>query len=345
MASARTNGESAMKAAVYHGPRDVRVEEVATPILKNGDILLRIRACGICGSDLHTYGHGLFEDLGIPVESGRVMGHEFSGEVVEINGQVERITVGDRVCGAGAGGNAEYSRVGASRVRGLLPIPEKISFEEAATVEPLATSLHAVNLAQPKDGETHVIVGAGIIGLGVLQVLRAKAEVKTIVADLSNRRLDMAKKLGADIVINAGQEDTAQKVMEITGAEQAPFMPEPTAKADVVFDCAGLPKGFSGIPVLQQAISMGKREGKVVVVSVFEKPVTIEATHIVLKGITLIGSWGWSLDELRESLELVTSGKVDRKPLITHEFSLDKASEAYETQLRAEEAVKVLIIP
>ena len=334
-----------MKAAVYYGPRDVRVEDVPTPELKNGDILLRIRACGICGSDLHTYGHGMFEDLGIPVGSGRVLGHEFSGEVVEINGHVEKIKVGDRVCGAGAGGNAEYSRVRASRVPALLPIPEKISFEEAATVEPLATSLHAVNLAGPKNGETHVIVGAGIIGLGILQVLRARAAVKTIVADLSDRRLDMAQQLGADIVINASREDAFQKVMEITGAEQLPFMPGPTAKADTVFDCAGLPKSFTGIPVLQQAISMVKHEGKVVVVSVFEKSVVIESTHVVLKGIKIIGSWGWSLDEFQESLELITSGKVDRKPLITHQFPLDKASEAYETQLRAEEAVKVLIIP
>ena len=80
-------------------------------------------------------------------------------------------------------------------------------------------------------------------------------------------------------------------------------------------------------------------------VSVFEKPVEIEATHIVLKGITLVGSWGWSLNELRESLDLMATAKVDRKPLITHRFPLEKASEAYETQLRAEEAVKVLIKP
>jgi 2-desacetyl-2-hydroxyethyl bacteriochlorophyllide A dehydrogenase len=334
-----------MKAAIYYGPRDVRVEDVPTPELKNGDILLKIRACGICGSDLHTYGHGLFEDLGIPVGSGRVLGHEFSGEIAEINGQVEKIKVGDRICGAGAGGNAEYSRVQASRMRGLLPIPENIGFEEAATVEPLATSLHAVNLAGPKDGETCVIMGAGIIGLGILQVLKARAAVKTIVADLSTKRLDMAKQLGADVIINASHEDAFQKVMEITGAEQLPFMPGPTAKADTVFDCAGLPKGFTGIPVLQQAISMAKREGKVVVVSVFEKPIAIETNYIVLKGITLIGSWAWSPDELRESLELMTTEKVDRKPLITHQFPLDKASEAYETQLRAAEAVKVLLKP
>ena len=335
-----------MKAAVYYGPRDVRVEEVADPTLEKGDVLLRVRACGICGSDLHTYRHGLFEDLGMPVDTGgRVMGHEFSGEVVEINGEAAAIKVGDRVCAVGMGGNAEYYRVPAMMSVALLPIPEGISFEEAATTEPLATSLHAVNLAAPADGETHVIIGAGIIGLGALQVLKATTSVRTIVVDISDRRLEVARQLGADVTINAGREDPLQKVIDLTGSEQMSFMPEITGRADTVYDCAGLPLDYAGTPVLQQAITMTKEDGKVVVVSVFEKPPEIEVNLLVRKGITLYGSWGWSVDEFRQALELIVSGRVDRKPLITHKFPLDQASEAYETQLRVEEAVKVLILP
>ncbi len=90
-----------MKAAVYYGPRDIRVEEVAIPKLEKGEVLLRIRACGICGSDLHTYRQGMFEDLGTPVENGRVLGHEFSGEVIEMNGDIPHIRIGDRVCAVG----------------------------------------------------------------------------------------------------------------------------------------------------------------------------------------------------------------------------------------------------
>jgi len=335
-----------MKAAVYYGPRDVRFEEVATPTLEKGDVLLRVRACGICGSDLHTYRHGMFETLGAPVESGgRVMGHEFCGEVAEVSGEVSGVKLGDQVCCVGMGGNAEYYRVPGMMIPALLPVPEGVSLEEAATAEPLATSLHAVNLAAPADGETHVIMGAGIIGLGVLQVLKATTSVKTIVMDLSDRRLEMARQLGADLVVNAGRDDPTQKVMELVGSEQVSFMPSPMGTADTVYDCAGLPLNFTGTPVLQHAITMTRQNGKLVVVSIFEKPVELEVNVLVRKGITLFGSWAWSLDEFRQGLELLASGKVDRKPLITHRFPLEQAREAYETQLNAEEAIKVLLVP
>jgi len=334
-----------MKAAVLYGSRDVRVEEVATPVLESGDILIRIKACGICGSDLHTYKHGMFEGLGMPVETGRVLGHEFSGEVVDVSGEVTGIKIGDRVCAVSIGGNAEYLRIPAMMAPIITPIPAGVSFEEAATVEPLATSLHAVNLAKPVDGETHVIMGAGIIGLGVLQVLKATAKVKTIVVDVSDKRLDMARGFGADTLLNAAKEDVFQKVIELTGTEEISHMPMPSGMVDTVFDCAGLPIGFTGTPVLQQAISMAKQNGKVVVVAIFEEPPEIEHNLIVRKGLTLFGSWAWSLEEFRESMELIGSGKVDRKKLISHQFSLDRASEAYETQLMVDEAVKVVITP
>jgi len=334
-----------MKAAVYHGPRDVRVEEVPTPALLSGDVLLRVRASGICGSDLHTYRHGMFEDLGTPAGLGRVLGHEFSGEVAEVSGDEAGIKVGDRFCALGLGGNAEYFRVPGVMKAALFPIPEGVSFEEAATAEPLATSLHAVNLARPADGETHVIMGAGIIGLGVLQVLKATSLVRTIVMDLSDRRLEVARQLGADVTVNAGREDPVEKVMEMVGSEQVSFMPRPMGTADTVYDCAGLPLSFTGMPVLQQAIMMVKQNGKVVVVSIFEKLAELEVNIMVRKGVVLYGSWAWSFDEFRQGLDLLGSGKVDRKPLITHRFPLDRASEAFETQLKAEEAVKVVIMP
>lgn len=334
-----------MKAAVYHGPRDVRVENVVTPKLESGDVLLRIRACGICGSDLHTYRHGMFEDLGTPVETGRIMGHEFSGEIVEINGQISHIKIGDRVCTVGPGGNAEYARIPAMITPIITPIPDNVSFEEAATVEPLATSLHAVNLADPQEGETHVIIGAGIIGLGILQVLKAKAKVKAIVIDLSDKRLATAQELGADTILNATRENTLQKVIELTGEESLSYMPTPTGMADTVYDCAGLTKAYTDTPALQQAITMTKQNGKVVVVAIFEKPPEIDHNLMVRKGITMYGSWAWIPDEFRASLDLISSGKVDRKKVISHQFPLDQAAEAYETQLKADDAVKVMIIP
>jgi len=334
-----------MKAAVYHGPGDVRFEEIDTPRLETGEVLLRVRACGICGSDLHTYRHGLFEDLGVPVGSGRVMGHEFSGEIAEINGDIPGLKVGDRICTVGAGGNAEYYRVPAAMIPALIPMPEGIDFDEAATTEPLATSLHAVNLAKPADGETHVIMGAGIIGLGVLQSLKAISSVRTIVMDISDKRLETASQLGADVTVNASREEPVQKIIELVGSEQMSYMPIETGTADAVYDCVGLPLNYTGVPVLEQAINMTKVNGKVVVVSIFEKKPEVEINMMVRKGITLFGSWAWSFEEFLQALELIGSGKIDRKPLITHRFPLEQASEAYETQLKAEEAVKVVFTP
>jgi 2-desacetyl-2-hydroxyethyl bacteriochlorophyllide A dehydrogenase len=334
-----------MKAAVYHGPNDMSVEDLTIPVLEENNILIRVRACGICGSDLHTYKHGLFEDLGTPMGSGRVMGHEFSGEIVEINGKIEGLEIGDRICTIGTGANAEYIRVPGLMESVIVQIPDNVSFEEAATTEPLATSLHAVNLANPIDGEIHVIIGAGIIGLGILQVLRAKTYVKTVVVDISDRRLKLARELGADITINATRENVLQKIFDFFGVDEISFMPEPAGKVNTVFDCAGLPMGFTGTPVLQQAISMLKENGKAVVVAIFEKPPEIDFTLVVRKGITICGSWAWVPEEFKESMELIGSGKIDRMPLISHRFTIDQAKDAYETQLKAEEAVKVMIIP
>ncbi len=341
-----------MRAAVYHGPRDIRFEEVPMPVLTNGDILLKVKASGICGSDLHLYRHGLFEDLGWPLESGgRILGHEYSGEVVEIKGGVPDfvpdLKVGDRVCAVMGGGNAEYTRV--MRIMGQLifPIPDEISDEEAATAEPLATSFHAIGLAAPTDGETIVVMGAGIIGLGALQLLRATAKVKTIVVDISEKRLALARQLGADTTINAAQEDAVNSILRMdASANDLWLMPGlSSGSVDTVIDCVGVPKTFTGTTVIEQAVSIVKENGKVVVVAVFERPVEFDMNVIMRKGIRLIGSWGWLPDEFRECLELMRTGKIDRKPLISHTFPLEQASEAYETQLKADESVKVLIKP
>ena len=316
-----------------------------TPKLEAGDVLIRIRACGICGSDLHTYKYSLFPDLGRPVNSECILGHEFSGEVADINGEVKRLKVGDRITTAALGANAEYLRIPANRTSTILPIPPEVSYEEAATNEPLATSLHAVNLASPSDDETIVILGAGIIGLGVLQVLKAVCSAKVVVVDLSDKRLAMALQLGADVLINARREAPYEKMLEITGATTIWALPEPLAGVDTVFDCAGISADYAGTPVMWDALRMVKENGKVVLVALFEKPLEIEHNIIVRKGIRLFGSWGWSPEEFVESLELMRAGKVDRKPLITHEFPLDRAKEAYETQLKTEEAIKVLLKP
>ena len=333
-----------MKAAVFHGPRDVRCETIDLPVLEDGQALLRVKACGICGSDLHTYRHGLFPDLGAPTAAGRVLGHEFSGEIVETKGDVA-FREGDRVVTVGLGANAEYITVNASADALTTSFAEDISFEEAATTEPLATSLHAVNLADPQDDETHVIFGAGIIGLGVLQCIKAMSAARTITVDVSSRRLELATELGSDVVVNAREADAVETVLNLTGGKQLDLVEAPSGNVDAVYDCAGMGKDYQGTSVLEQSLALARQGGRVVVVAVFEKPVEVDANTIVRKGIRLLGSWAWTPGEFSQALELISSGRIDRKPLITHRFTLDEARDAYETQLKAEEAVKVMFTP
>lgn len=334
-----------MKAAVFHGPRDVRFEDIDKPELRKGDVLLRVKACGICGSDLHTYRHGMFLQLGDPLESGRVLGHEFSGEIAEINGDLPGLKVGDRVVTVGMGANAEYVRIPRSMTSTLLPFDESISFVEAATTEPLATSLHAANLGDAKDDETHVIMGAGIIGLGILQCIKARSSAKVIMVDLSDRRLEKAAELGADRTINAGEVNIIDALAGSHEMNDDNLLDAVKGSVDTVYDCAGMGKNFKGMSVLEQALSIVRENGKVVVVAVFEQNITLDYNLIVRKGIQVFGSWAWSMDEFIESTDLIRSGKINRKPLVSHTFPLEEASEAYETQLIAEEAIKVVFTP
>ena len=333
-----------MKAAVLHGVRDVRCEEVARPELAQGEALLRVRACGICGSDLHTYREGLFLDLGVPTETGRILGHEFAGEIVEINGHIDGLAVGDRITTAAMGANAEFLKISAATARFLQPVADDVSFVEAATTEPLATSLHAVNLADVQDDETVVVMGAGIIGLGILQCIKARSSAKTIVVDLSDRRLSLAMELGADEIINARGGGVQEVLINDAGGEGG-LLDAQSGVANTVFDCVGATRNFKGTTVLEQALAMVKPEGKVVVVAVFEKPLEIDPNIIVRKGVQMLGSWAWKPHEFVEALDLISSGAIDRKPLISHEFSLEEADVAYATQASTDEAIKVMLVP
>ncbi len=334
-----------MRAAVLHGPRDVRVEEIPQPKLQLGDVLLRIRACGICGSDLHVYKHGILADLGAPVAGGRVLGHEFSGEIADTGGEVEGWSVGDRVIGIGFGANAEYFLVPGALVRTMRRLPPELPFEIAATTEPLATSYHAVNLSPPTEGQTVVVLGVGIIGLGVSQVLKALYSARVIAVDLSEHRLQVAASLGADVVINATDEVVSGVIRNLTGSTRISFVDQPAAGVDIVFDCAGVSREQEGASSLQQAIELVRENGTVVLVAASERPLSLDLNPIMRKGVRLLGSWAWSQREFTESLELIASGKIDRRPLISHEFPLERAPEAYEMQLRPSEAIKVLIKP
>ncbi len=329
-----------MKAAVYHGPRDVRVEEIERPTPAPGEILVRVAACGICGSDLHTYRYGLFEDLGRVIEGrpGRVMGHEFAGVVAEVGPDVSGVEVGQRIGGIGRGAYAEYVIVEVAE-RSLHPLPDHVSFEEAATLEPLATSIHGVGLAAPKAGETVVILGAGIIGLGALQVLEATTEARAIVVDGWPERLRMARDLGADHVVDFTTGDPVEQVLALVGEQEVPRLGYRGGNVDAVLDCAGAPNSS------QQGLEMLKQEsGRLVLVALFEHPGPLDRNQLVRKHVSLQGSWAWNTADFRRALDLVAGGRIDRKPLVSHQFPLDQAAEAFALQ-ETGRAIKVLVKP
>lgn len=330
-----------MKAAVYHGPRDIRVEEVVKPEIGESEVLVRVQACGICGSDLHMYRLGMFEVLGRPIDDKRrIMGHELSGEIVEVGANVTDFRVGDRITGVGQGGFAEYVPVPVTD-RSPHILPAHISFEDGATLEPLATSLHGVGLAQPAAGETVVVLGVGIIGLGCIQAIRAMVDCRIIAVDASERRLEMAKSFGADATVNLTETDPVEAVIELTGgAKPVERFGVRGGNADVVIDCAGAQSSPNqGLTMLKQ------QHGRMVFVALFERQPELDFNQVVRKHVAIHGSWTWTGDDYRQAIELVQSGRVDRRPLISHALDLDEAPEGFAIQDQPDAAIKVVLKP
>ncbi|MBM4447026.1 MAG: zinc-binding dehydrogenase [Chloroflexi bacterium] len=384
-----------MKAAVFYGAKDIRVENVADPKIEPTDVLVRVKACGVCGSDVHTYKKGILSRPGF------VMGHELSGEVIEVGKKVKDVKIGDRVvtmivpnnetirgcgqcfwclrgqpqwctsithkpcgecgyCKSGQfwmcdkiqrhmligygrnGGFAEYVLVpDAVLNNNIFKIPDSLSWAEATFIEPLWGAYRWVMLAEPKPYETAVVMGLGTIGLLVMQVLKQYLS-KVIVSEVSQKRLRLAKELGADIAIDAAKENPLQRVIEITGTGRS-FSGKGGGCADIVMECSGVPI------VVQQAIEMTRTGGRIVLVGLFEEEVPITINRIIHKQLNLISSFNRGRktisQEIMESMALLTSGKVSVKPLISHAFSLDSIMEAFEIQTKPEQSIKVLIKP
>lgn len=338
-----------MKAAVFYGPGDIRVEDVSEPQVEPDGILIQVKACGICGSDLHIY------KLGGQVEPGLVMGHEFSGDVIEVGANVADIKKGDRVIATGwkpcgeckwcqsgqpllctqikiigigfPGAFAERVSVPLAGVNvNVFPLADEMSYEIGATVEPLSVAVYAATTAEPASENTVVVLGAGAIGQCVLQVFKAMGVGKVIVSETSKMRLELAKAMGADVVINAAEEDPVERVREATSE----------MGADIVVECAGVPATF------HQAIEMVARRGKIMLVGVYEEPIQWEPLYLIGKNIRMIGCLGGGF---LQAIDFLQTGIINTRPIVTHEFPLDKAHEAFKTQLKTEEAVKVLIKP
>ena len=340
-----------MKAAIFHDPYIMTVrDDVPIPEPAAQEVVVEVAACGICGSDLHLYRTNAHRGPSVlrATAHGEIPGHEYAGVIHAVGAGVTGYSIGDRVVGVtGGGGFAEYVPVPVNPFQ-LAHMPDNVAFEEAATTEPLADSLQMVRLAAIQPGENIVVFGVGIIGLGVIQALRALnvPAAKIVAVDVSPARLAMAQAVGATDVINPRDTDLQQSVKDICGYTTLTFpQAEDIANVAVVIDCAGYLKHMAGPAPLESALQMLQPAGgRIICFGAYEGDVTLNLMPLINKQASIRGSMGYSPDDLEQALALMAAGKVDRRMLISNRFALDDITEAFETQGNGT-AIKVLVKP
>ncbi|MBC8448140.1 MAG: NAD(P)-dependent alcohol dehydrogenase [Chloroflexi bacterium] len=342
-----------MKSARLYGPRDIRVEEVPRPDPRAGEVLIRVRAVGICGSDVHYFQDGGIGDK--RVTEPHELGHEFAGEIVALGPGVAGPPVGTPVavepaiscghcefCLAGhpnlcpdvlfvstpptRGSLAEYI---AHPVQLVFPLPEELDFVDGAMLEPLGVAIHSVNLAKLRPGDTAAVLGSGPIGLLTLQVARLGGARRVYATDLVPERLAMAGRLGADGVCQADAADPVAWIEELTGGRGV----------DVVFEAAWAAE------TVTQAVAMARPGGRVVVAGIpsAADALSFPAGTARRKGLT-IKLVRRMKHTYPRATALVEQRLVDVRSLVTHRFPLAEAAAAFElAEARADGVIKALV--
>lgn len=345
-----------MKAAVMYKPKDLRIEQVDIPVIADDEVLVKVMAVGICGSDIPR-----INEFGAHI-SPIIPGHEFAGEIVAVGQDVQGFAAGDRVtvpplipcyqcksCQMGEYSLCEdYSYYG-SRCNGafaqyvnvkgdnLLKVSDNISYDCAATADPLANAMHGLKQARFNPGDTVCVYGVGAIGLYMVQAAKALGADKVAAVDISDEKLESAKQSGADMVFNGLDTDVASQVTGYFGDG-----------ADVVAD-------VTGSPIAQHnAVLSAAKLGRVVIVGISHKGLQLSekaVDNIMRRQISLIGSWnsfskpfpGW---EWTQGVKMMKEGKVNCDPIVTHRLPLDEAPAIFK-KLREENFFfnKILFLP
>lgn len=346
-----------MKVARWHGVKDIRVENIETPVPGHGEVKLKVAWTGICGSDLHEY---LAGPIFVPVEENHplsgdkapiTMGHEYCGTIVELGEGVTDLAIGDRVaiepifaCGTcpaclegkynlceslgfvglsgGHGGFAAYSVVPARMVHKM---PDGLSMEQGALVEPAAVALHAVRLSKIKAGDTAAVFGAGPIGLLVVEALRVAGAAQIHVVEPSEVRRKKALELGATSAIAPQETDAVEQIRAATGG------------VHVTFEVTGVPA------VLPQCINATRHEGQVLIVSIWENDASFQPNTVVLQERQLQGTIAYR-NVYPAVMELMMQGYFSAEKLVTKRIALDDiVSEGFETLVAEKSQVKILV--
>jgi threonine dehydrogenase-like Zn-dependent dehydrogenase len=336
-----------MRCADFVAPGHVVFRDGATePVAAEGEVLVAVEACGICGSDLHMFRNGTHSALLTrPTPEGyRVPGHEFAGRIAALGTGVSGWSIGERVVGVTGqgGGMAEHVAVPVNPFQ-LVRVPEGVSAIAAATTEPLADALQMVRKAAIAAGEAVVVFGVGIIGLGVIQAIRAKGLLprRLLAIDVHPARLAKALALGATHAVNARDGDVFAAVAAVCG-EFEDYRGR-SAGVDVVFDCAGYIANMGAEAPLETALRLVSTRGsRIICFGAFEDRVSIDLNPVIQKEPLIIGSNGYAAEELVEALELMRLGRVDREGLVSHRLPIEQAAEAFAMQC-SPEAIKVVL--
>lgn len=335
---------------MYYNNRDVRVEEMPVPKTGPGEVLVKTQASGICGSDVMEW----YRIKKAP----RVLGHEITGEIAGVGDGVTKYKKGDRVfvshhvpcnschyCLNGyhtacetlhrtnydPGGFAEYIRVPSINVEsGVYVLPDTMTYEEGTFIEPLACVVRGQRLAGVKAGQTVMVIGSGISGLIHIALARAMGAGRIIATDITEFRLQAAKRFGADETINA-KEDIRSRLMELNE----------NRRADVVIVCAGV------LTASTQSLQCVDRGGTVLFFAVPEPGIMVPVpmNDLWRNEITLLTSYGAGPSDLALALTLISRGRVALREMITHRLTFDEGQKGFQLVAEAKESIKVIFEP
>jgi 2-desacetyl-2-hydroxyethyl bacteriochlorophyllide A dehydrogenase len=332
-----------MKVATVHGVGDLRLDEADRPTVGPDDLVVKVAAAGICGTDLHFRSMGpRFPDKPMP------LGHEFAGEVVEIGANVKRFKVGQRVAydsynspsdtgrGGAAGGFSAYVafRGVDTQAQSLCTVPDNVSLEHAALVEPLSVAEHAVNRANSKPGETAAVFGVGPIGLGIVIALRAVGIDDVVAFDPSPLRRQRAIALGARAALDPRRTPPAEVLRELRGTGSLFGRTYP--KTDMYFEASGA----DGL--LADVAGFCNKGSRIITVALQRHPTTFDGTRIMSKEISIIGASGYPT-EFAQVMAKVSTGAIHPEMMITHRFPFAEFASAFEIASNADGAAKVLL--
>lgn len=350
-----------MRAAVLYGEGDLRlVDDYPVPQPGPGEVLIRVAACAICGTDPKILAHGWPNH---PPYGQFIFGHEYAGTVVAVGDGVTEFVPGDRVavephkgCGVcancrdgyyttclnygrpekghrhyGFSTNGGYAEYACNHVNSVYKLPDGMPFEVATLITTAATSLYGIRrIGGLEAGETVVVSGPGPIGLMAVVMARLLGAGMVILTGTRPDRLAIGLRLGADVTIHAREENVVQRVMELTGG----------IGADAVIECAGT------VQAAVDAVEMAKKNGRVALVGIYQEPAPLNINKIVQWNITVAGSKAEGERSMAQALALLARSAVDLSPLVTHTFPLSQIHAAFETaEKRLGGAIKVVVKP